>query len=185
GRRCAAVHGRVLGWLVLVCAVTCVSSRASAAAAVEGTVALPHEAPIAVAAPRYPTAAGYTVGPPEPRAAVVYLDGAFPPPAPVKIAMAQRRYQFAPGLLAIPRGSVVAFPNLDDEYHSVFSYSKTKRFDLGRYSRDEEPAQIVFDQPGIVKLYCEIHDHMRGVIVVLESPYFAKTDADGRFRLDG
>jgi len=174
-----------LRWLVLACAVTCVPSRAAAAAAVEGTVALPREAPIAVAAPRYPTAAGYAVGPPDPRAAVVYLEGAFPPRAPLKIAVAQRHYQFAPGLIVIPRGSVVAFPNLDEEYHSVFSYSKTKRFDLGRYSRDEDPAQITFDQPGIVKLYCEIHDHMRGTILVLDSPYFAKTDADGRYRLDG
>jgi plastocyanin len=171
--------------LLLACAVVCVPAVAAAGAAVEGTVSLPHEAPAPASAPRYPVAAGYTVGPPDPPAALVYLDGEFAPGQAVKTEMAQRHYQFAPGLLAVPRGSVVTFPNLDEEYHSVFSYSKTKRFDLGRYRKDEDAAEITFDQAGIVKLYCEIHDHMRGTIVVLESPYFTKTDADGRYRLEG
>ena len=78
---------------------------------------------------------------------------------------------------------MIAFPNLDDEYHSVFSYSKTKRFDLGRYARDETPAELTFDQAGVVRLFCEIHDHMRGTILVLDTPYFTRTDADGRYRL--
>ncbi len=115
---------------------------------------------------------------------MVYLDGVFPAPRPGKAEVAQQQYQFAPGLLPVRRGTVVAFPNLDDEYHSVFSYSRAKRFDLGRFHRDEAPAEVVFDQPGVVKLYCEIHDHMRGTILVLDSPYFVKTDAAGRYRLE-
>ncbi len=99
--------------------------------------------------------------------------------------MGQRHYQFAPGLLPIERGSVVAFPNLDDEYHSVFSYSKAKRFDLGRYRKDEAPAELTFGEPGLVKVFCEIHDHMRGQILVLETPYFQKTEPNGHFRLEG
>jgi len=102
----------------------------------------------------------------------------------VRAAVAQQRYQFSPGVLAVPRGSVITFPNLDDEYHSVFSYSRTKRFDLGRYARDETPLELVFDQPGIVRLFCEIHDHMRGTIVVVDTPYFRKTDSSGRYRLE-
>jgi plastocyanin len=153
-------------------------------AVVEGTVALPHDVPVPASKPRYPVAASYSVGPPDPPAAVVYLEGPFPPPPAAKVEVAQRQYQFAPGLLAIPRGSVVAFPNLDDEYHSVFSYSKAKRFDLGRYRRDEVPAELTFEQPGVVKLYCEIHDHMRGTILVLDTPYFQKTNAEGHYRLE-
>jgi hypothetical protein len=42
----------------------------------------------------------------------------------------------------------------------------------------------VFDQPGVVRLFCEIHDHMRGTILVLDTPYFQKTDAAGRYRLE-
>src|SRR6185295_19420067 len=119
---------------------------------------------------------------------VVYAEGAGAPPPhgePARATVAQHHYQFEPGLLAVRRGSVVTFPNLDDEYHSVFSYSKAKRFDLGRYRKDEAPAELTFDEPGVVKLYCEIHDHMRGTILVLDTPYFAKTAADGAYRLDG
>jgi len=176
---------RRLARFALACAALCAGIRdAHAQAVVEGTVTLPAEAAVPVSKPRYPVAASYTVGPPDRPAAVVWLEGDFPAAPPARVSMGQRQYQFAPGLLAVPRGSVVTFPNLDEEYHSVFSYSKTKRFDLGRYRRDEEPAKITFDQAGIVKLYCEIHDHMRGTILVLDTPYFQKTDGDGRYRLE-
>jgi plastocyanin len=158
---------------------------ADAGAVVEGTVALAREAPTTTPKPRYPITANYTVGEPDPPAAIVYLDGTFPASGNGgRTTMAQHHYQFAPGLLAVRRGTVVTFPNLDDEYHNVFSYSKAKRFDLGRYHKDEAPAALTFDQPGVVKLYCEIHDHMRGTILVLDTPYFQKTDADGRYRLE-
>jgi plastocyanin len=155
------------------------------AATIEGTIALPHAMAVPAANPRYPISASYTVGPPDPPAAVVYVEGGVPAPAPARAAVAQHRYQFSPGLLAIPRGSVVVFPNLDDEYHSVFSYSKPKRFDLGRYAPEETPAELTFDQPGVVKLFCEIHDHMRGTIVVVDAPYYQKTDPEGRYRIEG
>jgi plastocyanin len=102
-----------------------------------------------------------------------------------KVSVAQNGLQFRPGLVAVRTGETVQFPNLDETYHSVFSYSKTKRFDLGRYRKGEEPASIVFDKPGVVKLFCEIHDHMRGAILVLDTPYFTKTGADGSFRIEG
>jgi len=158
------------------------------AAAVEGRVALPAESAAPVSRPRYPVAATYTVGEPDPPAAIVYLEGDFaaPPAATPPVAdVAQRGYQFAPGLLAVRRGSVIRFPNLDDEYHSVFSYSKARRFDLGRYQRDETQPTLRFEQPGVVRLFCEIHDHMRGTILVLDTPYFTRTEPGGRYRLDG
>jgi len=160
---------------------------ARGAAAVEGTVTLPERPPPPAPNPRYQVKTGAVIGPPDPPAAVVFLE------SPVRLAsakgqtaeIAQHHYQFAPDLLPIERGTIVAFPNLDDEYHSVFSYSKPKRFDLGRYRKDELPAELVFDQVGLVRLYCEIHDHMRGQILVLDTPYFQKTAGDGRYRLDG
>jgi plastocyanin len=162
------------------------TASSAAAAVLEGTVALPDEAAMAVKA-RYPVAATYEVGPADPPAAVVYVEGSFSGrEAPEEEAvMAQSRYQFSPALLPVRRGAVVRFPNRDDEYHSVFSYSKTKRFDLGRYHKEETPVELEFDQPGVVKLYCEIHDHMRGTILVLDTPYFAKTDSSGRYRIEG
>ena len=160
---------------------------ASHAATVEGRVTLRPASAAPVAQPRYPIAATYTVRDPDPPTAIVYIEGDFTNAAggakPADVA--QQGYQFAPALLAVRRGSVIRFPNLDDEYHSVFSYSKARRFDLGRYRRDEAPPTLRFEQPGVVRLFCEIHDHMRGTILVLDTPYFTRTEADGRYRLDG
>jgi plastocyanin len=124
-------------------------------------------------------------GAPDPPAAVVYLEGVFPMAGrdrPVA-QMAQKNLNFGPGILPIQVGTTVEFPNLDDTYHNVFSYSKTKRFDLGRYRKDENPGSVLFDKPGVVTLHCEIHGTMRGTILVLENPYFQKTDAQGFYRL--
>ncbi len=99
--------------------------------------------------------------------------------------MGQRNAQFTPGVLPIMLGSTVEFPNQDDFYHNVFSYSKTKRFDLGRYRKNERAATQTFDKPGVVTLRCEIHEAMRGTILVLETPFFVRTDAAGRYRLEG
>lgn len=155
------------------------------AATVEGRVALPEAGAAVATKPRYPIAASYEVGEPDPPAAIVALEGKATASPGAEVELAQESYQFAPGLLAVARGTTVRFPNHDDEYHSVFSYSKAKRFDLGRYHKDEAPVAVTFDQPGVVKLYCEIHDHMRGTIVVLDTPYFAKTDREGNFRIEG
>lgn len=126
------------------------------------------------------------MAPINPPAAVVYLEGDFRlqqnnnSKAPAQ--MAQKNIAFAPDLLPILVGTAVDFPNMDDAYHNVFSYSKTKRFDLGRYRKDEKAAAIVFDKPGAVTIHCEIHERMRGTILVLETPYFQKTDTAGRYR---
>jgi plastocyanin len=158
----------------------------SAQAVVEGIVSLPAPPAGAAALPRYP---GQVLqpGPPDPPTAVVYLEGSFsttPTNATAPRVLGQKNLQFAPALLPIQKGTVVEFPNYDDLYHNVFSYSKTKRFDLGRYRKDERPAAQLFDKPGVVKLNCEIHEHMRGIILVLDTPYFTKTDTNGHYRLE-
>jgi plastocyanin len=133
-------------------------------------------------APRYDRP--IQIGPPDPPAAIVYLEGSFPaPPTNKVVEVAQKHYQFAPGLLAIQKGTTVKFPNQDDDYHNVLSYSKSKRFDLGRYMKNETPNSQTFDEPGLVKLFCDIHGHMRGFILVLDTPYFVKTDKAGNYRL--
>ena len=98
--------------------------------------------------------------------------------------MAQKNMLFAPDLIAVHTGGAVQFPNLDETYHNVFSYSKARRFDLGRYRKEEKPGTVVFDKPGVVTVHCEIHDRMRGTVLVLETPYFQKTDSAGRYQLD-
>lgn len=163
----------------------CASGTAWADATIEGTVTLPARRPGTEPAPRYTGGASYVAGDADAPAAVVYVEVPSGAGTPKRATLAQHHYQFEPGLLPVQRGTVVEFPNLDDEYHSVFSYSKAKRFDLGRYARDEQPAALTFDEAGVVKLYCEIHEHMRGTILVLDTPLFVKTDAEGRFTLRG
>ena len=125
---------------------------------------------------------------PDRRTAVVYLEtaprGAFEDREPQRGRMDQRNETFIPNLLAITVGSVVDFPNNDSTYHNVFSLSKPKRFDLGRYAQGRSKS-VRFDRPGVVRVFCDIHSHMSAFIVVFNHRYFATTDADGRYRIDG
>lgn len=98
--------------------------------------------------------------------------------------MAQRDTAFGPPLLVVPVGASVEFPNRDPFFHNVFSYSGPKRFDLGRYPRGESKA-VVFDEPGIVKIYCEVHEFMRAAVIVTENPFHAVVAQDGSFRIEG
>lgn len=167
-----------------VVALAAAGARAAGGAAVEGVVALPPQ-PIAAPVIRYATPTVRPIRDPDPPAAIVYLDGTGAEVPAGTATVFQDGYQFRPGLTVVTPGTTVLFPNHDEEYHSVFSYSKARRFDLGRYQKDESPPPLVFEQPGLVKLFCDIHDHMRGTILVLDTPYFQKTDAAGRYRLDG
>ncbi len=171
----------------LICLGSALARLALADAAVEGVVELPptHSAP--VMAKRYEIVSKGGVLSPSPPIAVVYLEGAFPKPGslPTK-QVAQKNLTFEPALLPVQVGTRVEFPNLDDTYHNIFSYSPAKRFDLGRYRPDERPIPSqVFDIAGLVTLRCDIHEHMRGLILVLNTPYFATTDTGGHFRLTG
>ena len=121
------------------------------------------------------------------RRGLVYLDtaprGAFDEPEPGRAVMDQRDETFVPRLLGITTGTVVDFPNSDRTYHNVFSLSRARRFDLGRYASGRSKA-VRFDRPGVVRVFCDIHSHMSAFVVVFTHPFFRVTDADGRYRLD-
>lgn len=158
-----------------------------AQATIEGRVELPktHSAPVVTKRYEIVTKGGVVAT--NPPVAVVYLEGSFSKPAspPVKQVI-QKDLTFIPALLPVQAGTRVEFPNQDDTYHNIFSYSPAKRFDLGRYRPDERPIPSqVFDQPGLVTLRCDIHEHMRGLILVLNTPYFVTTDTNGHFKLSG
>ena len=118
---------------------------------------------------------------------VVYLEsaprGAFEQSEPGHAVMDQRDETFVPHLLAITTGTTVDFPNSDHIYHNVFSLSKTARFDLGRYGAGHS-SHIRFDNPGIVRVFCDIHSHMNAFILVFSHPFFAITDGEGRYHID-
>jgi plastocyanin len=175
---------------VALCLLTVLLATAATAAAsagsVTGSVALePAVQPPLPAHYRVRTRA--PILPPDPPRAIVYLqreDGVYPPPGESSVLVVdQQGYQFRPALAAVRAGAQVRFPNRDDEFHSVFSYSQAKRFDLGRFRRDEPSPHVTFDQPGLVRIYCEIHKHMHSMLLVLQTPWFTATDAEGHFEL--
>ena len=118
---------------------------------------------------------------------VVYLEsaprGAFEQNEPARAVMDQRNETFVPHVLAVTTGTTVDFPNSDRIYHNVFSLSKTRPFDLGRYAVGRSKA-IRFDRPGIVRVFCDIHSHMSAFILVFGHPFFSVTDGAGRYRID-
>jgi plastocyanin len=122
------------------------------------------------------------------RRSVVYLESApraaFEPGERRHARMDQRNERFVPHVLAITTGTYVDFPNDDKTYHNVFSLSKTKEFNLGRYAAGHSES-ILFDQTGIVRVFCEIHSHMSAFILVFAHRFFALTDDEGRYRIDG
>lgn len=155
-------------------------------ATIEGTVRIPPPK-LPPAAERYGTFKT-PVAPPDPLSAIVYLEPETPPPPspnPPTVELRQQGLQFKPAILAIQKGSTVVFPNEDDEFHNVISLSRAKRLDLGRYRKTEPAPRITFEKEGLVDLHCEIHRHMRGTILVLNTPWFIRTSPDGHFKLTG
>ena len=173
--------------ILLIAAVTSFPLSSFAGAMVEGRVQLPAPRAAPVMAKRYEIVTTGNVLKTEPPLAVVYLEGSFPKSnSSTTKQIEQKDLTFIPALLPVRVGTKIEFPNYDDTYHSVFSYSPAKRFDLGRYRPDERPIPSkVFDTPGLVTLRCDIHEHMRGLILVVDTPYFVTTDANGQFRLNG
>ena len=98
------------------------------------------------------------------------------------LEMAQNHKQFVPQVLIVPVGSEVRFPNHDTVRHHVYSFSPAKKFELKLYAGT--PAQPVrFEQSGVVVLGCNIHDQMVGWVLVLDTPYYAQTSANGQVAL--
>jgi plastocyanin len=118
---------------------------------------------------------------------VVYLDsaprGAFEQVETPRAVMDQRGERFVPHVLAITTGTVVDFPNSDRIYHNVFSLSKIRTFDLGRYAAGHSKP-VRFDRAGVVRVFCDIHSHMNAFILVFSHPFFSLTDNEGRYRID-
>ena len=98
--------------------------------------------------------------------------------------MDQAHSAFLPHVLIVQTGTSVLFPNNDVVSHHVYSFSEPKTFELGLYKGNAHPP-IVFDRPGLVVLGCNIHDSMLGYILVVDTPHFAATDAEGTLALGG
>ncbi len=157
-----------------------------------GTVRVVSEPPYAIRINAYPGVA-HTAAPSNDtegmsliQEIVVYLEAveaphSLAPPASPKLT--QRGMAFEPSVLVVVAGQEVGFPNEDPYYHNVFSYSPAKRFDLGRYAKGKSKS-VIFEDPGVVQVFCDIHSDMKGTILVLQNPYFARPDTKtGAFRI--
>jgi len=141
---------------------------------VSGNIPLPKQKKITVPISKYRGKISGNIAPNPPVVAAVWLesDSISAPKKPKEMSLAQTNYQFDEFLIIVAKGTTVYFPNNDPDYHNIYSLSKAKKFDIGRYNK-----------VGLVKLNCEIHDHMKANIVVVDSPYYVTSNTKGEFSL--
>ncbi|MDZ7921106.1 methylamine utilization protein [Rhodoferax sp.] len=117
--------------------------------------------------------------------AIVFLESAEAKAAakPLKgVEVAQIGRQFKPAVTVVTPGTSILFPNQDTVRHHVYSFSPAKTFELKLYAG--VPANpVVFDKVGIAVLGCNIHDNMVAWVLVVDTPYFGHTDAQGKVTL--
>ena len=118
---------------------------------------------------------------------VVWLDPAGPTSRPAsseprQAVLDQRNKAFLPHLLAVEVGTAVDFPNSDAIFHNAFSNGDGQIFDVGVYP-PKTSRRVVFRRPGMVRVFCNVHEGMSALIAVLPTPYFAVTGTDGSFQI--
>lgn len=119
------------------------------------------------------------MGRPVTDAVVAFYDKKTPAISPAPGKIVQKNKMFNPKVTVIQTGTKVNFPNEDTVRHHVYSFSPAKKFELKLYSGvPTDP--VLFDQAGLVTLGCNIHDSMVGYIYVVDTPFFVKTDDQGK-----
>jgi plastocyanin len=118
--------------------------------------------------------------------AVVWLELDSPPVfvQASKVVLDQRNLTFAPRVLVVRVGTRVEFPNNDKVFHNVFSFRDGKKFDLGMYPIGASKP-IVFDKPGLARLFCNIHPNMAAYVMAVDTPFYAVSDERGAFSIAG
>jgi plastocyanin len=115
---------------------------------------------------------------------VVWVEGPKVAPPPAKATINMKKKRFEPHLVVVGVGGEVAFPNMDPILHNAFSVSGENRFDLELYKKPKSRSHV-FQHPGIVRVYCNIHPQMSAFVVVRDNPFWAQATADGRFSIEG
>jgi len=106
------------------------------------------------------------------------------PPAPQRVQMIQREKRFTPHVIVVPLGTAVDFPNFDPIFHNAFSNFSGMPFDVGLYPPGKSRI-VVFKQPGIVRVFCNIHPTMSAIIAVMATPWYVLTPASGKYIIEG
>jgi plastocyanin len=115
--------------------------------------------------------------------AVLWLDSpGARAPAPRTVDIITEGKEFRPRVTVIPLGSTVNFPNNDPFNHNVFSVSQEAMFDLGLFGRRQSKS-VTFSQPGIIRVFCNVHAGMAAFVVVRENAWFTQPEGDGSFTI--
>lgn len=115
----------------------------------------------------------------------VYVDNVKAPPVRGRtMEIKQEDKQFIPRVAVVQVGTTLLFPNLDPIFHNVFSNSARNTFDLGSYRAGDKPRAAVMSAPGVVDIYCNMHQRMSANVLVVPSRLYAKVRPDGSFRID-
>jgi plastocyanin len=115
---------------------------------------------------------------------VVYVEGPKAKAKPARVSVVMKGKEFRPRVVAIAQGGTIDFPNEDPVFHNAFSVSGANRFDLDLYKKPQSKSWT-FQNPGIARVYCNIHPQMSAVVVVRDNPYFATAGVDGSFTIEG
>jgi len=117
-------------------------------------------------------------------AAVVWVEGPKLKTRSTGATVTMKDKAFVPRVSVVSVGARVDFPNQDSIFHNVFSVSGANRFDLELYKKPKS-AFKVFEEPGVVRIYCNIHPQMSGFVLVRDNPFWARVSADGSFAIPG
>lgn len=121
---------------------------------------------------------------------VVYVEAVagktFPAPTQ-EVTIDQKGLVFVPHIVVIAQGTTVEFLNSDSVAHNVYwiSISSNKKLghNMGTWPKGQQKS-FKFDTPGTVPLLCNVHPEMSAYVIVSPTPYFAKTDKSGEFKID-
>ena len=163
-----------------------VDAPAAATGALKGRVKVPAPRPPVKTRSDYVAPAETTAA--DPPVTAIWVGSGAPPRDPATtepVRIRQEGIQFRPGTLVVQTGTPVIFPNEDQVLHAVRSQSSAKKFNVGRFMKGEEPPPVVFDKAGFVFLLCEVHEHMQGNLLVVDTPHFCTSAADGTFEITG
>jgi len=114
--------------------------------------------------------------------AVVYLEGEKRAIPLAKAVIDQRNKMFLPHVSVITLGTTIEFPNHDTVFHNVFAYFDAKKFDLGMYPRGASKS-VKFEKKGLVSVLCNVHSEMSAYIMIVDTPYYAISDRQGRYQI--
>lgn len=103
---------------------------------------------------------------------------------PMRKTLTQKNKIFEPHVMVVTKGSTIDFPNEDYIFHNVFAEYNATKFDLGMYPHGQTRSHR-FDAVGTVSILCNMHAEMSAFVVIVDTPYFTKTDSKGRFRIPG